>query len=70
MIRILGIGIDPIEVGARAGWWEEGIRTIQRNRSEALFLQDCTALDWAQVVDFAAQNRLPTMSPWSRVARP
>jgi ABC transporter substrate binding protein len=74
--KILRVGIDPIEVRGgptasevRTEWWEEAIEAIRRNRSEALWLSDCQALDYARVVAFAVQNRLPTMSPWSAVTR-
>ena len=65
----LGLEIQPIGFTGTPSSWEEAARAIGMNRPDALYLLDCTTLPFQAVVDYAMNQRIPTMSPYTLIPR-
>jgi len=65
----LGVDIEPIEYRQGSTTWQSVTASLVKARPQGLFLLDCTYLPFQQLVDFAIQQRMPTMTPYLSVAQ-
>lgn len=60
----LGIHAESVEYHQGTTSWSSVMHAFRRARPHALFLLDCTYLPFQEIVEFAIQQRLPTMTPY------
>ena len=64
----LGVDVQPISYTGTPSSWQEAAQAMKLNRPDALLLLDCTTLPFQVIVDYALEQRIPTMSPYTLVA--
>lgn len=66
---ILNLEVQPISYIGTSSSWQEAEQAMRLNRPDALLLLDCTTLPLQAIVDYALEQRIPTMSPYTLVPR-
>jgi putative ABC transport system substrate-binding protein len=66
--KSLGVSMSFIEYRGPASW-EAAMASLRRSRPDALFVSECTALPYQQIMDFALDTKLPTMSAHAALSR-
>lgn len=62
--KTLGIVIAPVEFRYGSTPWSALETKLNESRPDALFLLDCTNLPFGQLLDYATNRRLPSMTPY------
>jgi putative ABC transport system substrate-binding protein len=66
--KAIGVHLEPVEV--RVATTRESLNdAVRRARPDGLFLVDCTTLPLSDIIDFAMEHRLPTITPYPEWAR-
>lgn len=65
----LGLEVQPIGYTGTPSSWQEAAQAMRLNRPDALFLLDCTTLPFQAILEYALEQRIPTMSPYTEIPR-
>jgi putative tryptophan/tyrosine transport system substrate-binding protein len=58
----LGLEVQPIGYTDTQSSWQEAAQAMRLSRPDALFLLDCTVLPFQAILEYALDQRTPTMS--------